>query len=921
MNEMALRLSEVYTTLEIEYATWRRTLKDYPELFQNHGSRILVLGKPGIGKTTFTHKIALDWALKEFENFQSVLVIKLRDLHPNQTISDALAFQYQEFNQEYELPPEAIHRYLTQSRDSVLLILDGLDEIDLKKYPQVNRILRGIDYPSCCVMTTSRPHIAIETKEEMTCIAYITGFSKESAEKYVAYFITNPEARKEFFKVLTSRKMHEMYKVPIILQALALLYDDCKLRFPHTYTATFNQLVELISIKKIREGNTGLSEEDIEAAIEETNKLAFECLTKDQLVFPTNSVKNEHIFRLGLLSMTKTETPYGKLSLAQCPHKSLQEYAAGGHVATEYIKGRTEAWEKVKLIFSQLFTSTERNSYSCTGETNRSFHPPDTAEQKKNIITGTKKFIEAIMDNPRGKVAAIRNLTKVFLDKGFYDDEPDKASLRKAAEGLRETEKMTAEELDAFFEYGFELLSLSDSEQKKKMIERAKRLYDSRFEAGKLAMLSWLMVNWMDKNPDEAIEVISSTVLSMFSSSIMFSSKNVTKQVQWLQDQANSTKILFRFILGKLTRHREFAEEILKEIAELLLEHALDNSSKEVLSIHFIQHYLLDLMSEAGFSHQFPTSALYSSEMELPPDFLNTPLVVHLKSLPTDARLPDLSEVKAMCAAKIVSNFNPVIMQIENIQSLMLMELRDIEDEALSGDESERLAKALSHMSLVSLVMDSIEDARLCTSLLENLPSSVLRLTVVDSALSKTYKLPPVMNLQSLHVQDIVSGTFVFSSTSFPHLTRMQITGLEWTRQDVRSLVTAVREGRLPSLKHLCIRFGNMSGRGHKILEITQICKLQTLDLMGTNLTKKDGRILLTQLEAGNLPAIQSLNLLHNSGLNSLVPRFQAVATDQQIDIQCEKIIKRDATSWSFKFHVVSSSVSKVMCGRIRTDV
>ena len=117
-----------------------------------------------------------------------MLVIKLRDVHPNQTISNALAFQYQEF----QLSPEAIHKYLTQSQDSVLLILDGLDEIDLKKYPQINRILRGIDYPFCCVMTTSRPHIALEIKDQMSCIAKITGFSKESAEKYVAYFITNP---------------------------------------------------------------------------------------------------------------------------------------------------------------------------------------------------------------------------------------------------------------------------------------------------------------------------------------------------------------------------------------------------------------------------------------------------------------------------------------------------------------------------------------------------------------------------------------------------------------------------------------------------------------------------------------------------------------------------------------------------------
>ena len=912
---MASRLSEVYTELEIEYATCRQTLRDYPELFQGHGSRILVLGKPGIGKTTFTHKIALDWALKEFDKFESVFVVKLRDLHPNQSICNAIALQYEEF----QLSSQAIDKCLKQSNNSVLLILDGLDEIDLRKYPQVNRVLQEQDYPFCCVMTTSRPHVALEIKDEMSCIAYITGFSKESAERYVSYFIPDPEARKEFFKLLAARKMLDMYKVPIILQALALLFDDCKLRLPHTYTATFNQLVELISLKKVKEESTDLSEGDIEVAIQETNRLAFQCLMKDKLVFPTNSVTNEHIFRLGLLSVTKMETPHGKLSLAQFPHKTLQEYAAGGHVANEYIEGRAEAWDQVKNIFVQLFKSSERNNYSCSGETNRGFHFPETLEQQKNIINGTKKFIDAVMDNPRGRVAAIKKLTKVFLDKGFYDDEPDKATLRKATEGLREVERMTAEELDAFFEFGFGLLSLTDSEQKKKMIERAERLYNSRFDASKLALILWLMVNWMDKNPDEAIEVISSTVSSLFSTTVMVSSKAVTKQVQWLQDQANSTKILFRFILGKLTRHRQLAGEILKEIAELLLQHAFDSSSGEVLSIHFIQQYILDLMSEAGFSHQFPSSALFSSKMELPSDFVETPLVVHL-NWQVPVQLPDITEAKALTVAEIGSNFQPVITQIEEMKSLMMMELWKIKDKALHSDECQSLAKALSSTSLISLVLDNIQDVTLCTYVLRNLPRSLLRLTMVDSAKSTTYQLPPVVNLQSLHVEDIASGmSSVFKSTKFPHLKRIAITGLEWKRRDFRNLLLAVRERRLPSLKHLCIRFGNLSKRGGEILEITQTCELQTLDLMDTNLTKKDGLILLTQLEGSNLRFIQCLNLLHNSGLNSLMSRFQAVATDQQIDIQCTEETETDTTSWSFKLHLVFSSVSNAICKRTRT--
>ena len=95
--------------------------------------------------------------------------------------------------------------------------------------------------------------------------------------------------------------------------------------------------------------------EDIEAAMEETNKLAFECMIKDQLVFPINAIINQDVLKLGILSVTKITTPYGKESLALFFHKTLQDYAAGGHVATEYQKGNTEPWKKVKTIIFKTF--------------------------------------------------------------------------------------------------------------------------------------------------------------------------------------------------------------------------------------------------------------------------------------------------------------------------------------------------------------------------------------------------------------------------------------------------------------------------------------------------------------------------------------------------------------------------------------
>ena len=906
MNEMTLRLSEVYTTLEIEYATCRRTLKNYPELFQGYGSRILVLGKPGIGKTTFTHKMALDWALEQFDKFESVLVVKLRDLHPNQTISNALAFQYQEFVQEYELPPESIHKYLTQSQDSVLLILDGLDEIDLQKYPQVYRILCGIDYPSCCVMTTSRPHVALDIKDEMYCIANITGFSKESAHEYISHIIPDPDDRREFFKLLQARKMHDMYKIPIILQALALFFTKER-QLPETYTATFEQLVGLIYVRKIKDGNTKLSEEDIEAAIGETNKLAFECLMKDKLVFPTDSITNQDVFTLGILSVTKTETPHGKVSLAEFAHKILQEYAAGGHVATEYVAGRKGPWGKVKTVFTKRYTPATHSSTKQGTKTNQNGQFPGSAEQRTNTISATVKFIEAVMHkNPE---ASIRKMAKIIVDKRVYDDDPDLPTLRQALRNLDETTDFTEEEFDAFFDYAMHLLSLADSEQKKKMTQRARNLLDSRFDAKKLALILSLMTSCMKSDQDGALEVILTTVQSLFSSTTTMSPQEATKRAKWLQDQADSMKILFRFILGKLRTHRTEAEQILADVATLLLDHAYDPHGGEVLSFHFIKQYLLDLMLETGISDEFPNDTLYISDKMRPGKVVPSPLVIHINSSTSLESLPDLTRAKALKLENVTEGLEPLISQIKNMRQLILVEFQNIENNVLQPDHCKKLAEAIaSSGSLVSLVLDTVNDAFLCGQLIQNLPSSTKRFTMLNCAACREYQFPPTVNLEYLHLAGNLSGVTMMVNSRFPKLNRLTVMSPSLRKWDTRSLLSAMRNGRTPALQHLCIRFTNLNKLGRDILKIARKYKLQTVDLMDANLSAKDGRAMRGLL---SLPSIQSVNLLHNQGLNCQVEKLRSRAEQQQINLQCEQTTGPNPSSWSLLFHFVYNEIEK----------
>ena len=61
-------------------------------------------------------------------------------------------------------------------------------------------------------------------------------------------------------------------------------------------------------------------------------------------------------------------------------------------------------------------------------------------------------------------------------------------------------------------------LSLADSEQKKKMRQRAHNLLNNNFDTKKLAMILSMMTNFMKNDQDGAIEVLLTTVQSFFSS-------------------------------------------------------------------------------------------------------------------------------------------------------------------------------------------------------------------------------------------------------------------------------------------------------------------------------------------------------------------------------------------------------------------
>jgi len=155
------------------------------------GEIVLVLGRPGSGKTTLAHKVAKDWsegrALKEA---QLVYVITLRSLNSgnDEKLQDVLQpyyFQEKLLQEISELIEEADGK-------GVCFIFDGFDEYSFpNKDTSVLYALLGRSYLSdAMVIVTSRPAAASAHLKEESSYKHIEvfGFSKKDVYEYIKCF-------------------------------------------------------------------------------------------------------------------------------------------------------------------------------------------------------------------------------------------------------------------------------------------------------------------------------------------------------------------------------------------------------------------------------------------------------------------------------------------------------------------------------------------------------------------------------------------------------------------------------------------------------------------------------------------------------------------------------------------------------------
>lgn len=313
-------------------------LDDYSDILKElKSNRILVYGIPGIGKSTFAKKIAIDWVRGKKENlekFDLLLMIPLRNVCHSKTFRNML-IEAKLFPAEDQKLVDALLRYILEHKDKVLLVLDGFDEYNAgEETPVVSRVWMGDELRDCFVILTTRPIREDDVKRYSSAQFQIKGFDQAQIKEFSMKFLEDEQEVQKFLDYIKIHKLKEISEIPLLLLMLCLVWKEKDREgLPeakvHLYSDFIQTLLNHMAAKDADEEVKSIK--GYSGDLEQVGELAFNALLNNSLEFDyenfPSELLNSKLIRVGVIQIVKLFSAKPKKIVAFL-HKSIQEFLA-----------------------------------------------------------------------------------------------------------------------------------------------------------------------------------------------------------------------------------------------------------------------------------------------------------------------------------------------------------------------------------------------------------------------------------------------------------------------------------------------------------------------------------------------------------------------------------------------------------------
>ena len=355
------------------------------DIFDAYRNNVLVVGRPGIGKTMLSTKLLRMWASgnpKMKTHFEMAFLLKFRHLNSE---TDLNLYELLDRAETVGRLDDEVWSYIKENPTKVLLIFDGIDEFSARldvaqddsyykntgeaKMPLrclYRKLVSGKLLRGSTVITTTRP-TAVECVRNLKFkrTVEILGFTSEQIEDYVEKFTEGDHVAKETIwqHISTNINLFSLCYIPMncfiichcLLQLITISVFAGALQLPTKMTEIYSMTVKIFFYKHNRDDKYSCSKTDLgtymykpfkelhpanEMVFKRLGKIAFNGIKQGRLIFQSNEV--DGLEDCGLLHRLPDAKP---CSLTEQPkaqycflHLTVQEFFAAKHVTDTMTK-------------------------------------------------------------------------------------------------------------------------------------------------------------------------------------------------------------------------------------------------------------------------------------------------------------------------------------------------------------------------------------------------------------------------------------------------------------------------------------------------------------------------------------------------------------------------------------------------------
>ncbi|CAH3119424.1 unnamed protein product [Porites lobata] len=456
------------------------------DIFDAEKQNILVVGRPGIGKTMFSTKILRNWASnslfteaqKSPVDFKVAFFIKLRRFNSKQDEKFSLRELLSHSEYSAKDLTEEVWNYILQNPNKVLVIFDGFDEYSGKtkideeshsyRYNEeagsmpihilFMKIASGDILRGATVLTTTRPNaVSFISSLHFHKTVEILGFTTDQVDDYVQKFTKGDDQKANTIKqhIKSNLNLLSFCYIPVncfiicscLFQLLNNTNSDSPGLLPTTLTEVYSIAVKFFYFRHhIKENNiekiflkpfTELSS-TVQKLFKRLGKIAFDGIEKGKLVFESHEVNDLGSNGLFHRLPDSRDRPLAEPRPQYCfLHLTIQEFLAAKYLVDTYSSEDLQkfvsdhiqdgAWKVVMQFVAGLLAEKEGQSTDIFSD----LLPPetDTYEVKIKMNEDSEERTEILTCWPAGG----HRLLVVTLFNCMYEN---KASDRKVQKKL-----------------------------------------------------------------------------------------------------------------------------------------------------------------------------------------------------------------------------------------------------------------------------------------------------------------------------------------------------------------------------------------------------------------------------------------------------------------------------------------------------